>query len=224
MPKNLTLSTQDYLKVIYDLTTSGEPASTTALAGRLGISPASVTGMVQKLARLRPPLVRYRKHHGVVLTAAGRRAALKVIRQHRLLETWLVQSLGYTWDRVHGEAERLEHAISHEMEERISAALGDPQWDPHGDPIPSRDLRMPSDHSLPLTELRAGQWAIVRRVHSQEPRLLRNLRQLGITPGAEVKVLDTARGDQAIRLQVDRSRGHASLDLSAAKRIYLDIK
>ena len=114
--------------------------------------------------------------------------------------------------------------ISHEMEERISAALGDPQWDPHGDPIPSRDLRMPSDHSLPLTELRAGQWAIVRRVHSQEPRLLRNLRQLGITPGAEVKVLDTARGDQAIRLQVDRSRGHAILDLSAAKRIYLDIK
>ena len=223
MPKTLTLSIQDYLKVIYDLTSSGEPASTTALAGRLGISPASVTGMVQKMAGLRPPLVLYRKHRGVLLTAGGKRAALEVIRHHRLLETWLVQSLGYSWDRVHSEAENLEHAISDEMEQRISAALGDPERDPHGDPIPSRDLRMPADQSVPLTELRAGQAAVVRRVHAQEPRLLRHLEKLGITPGAELKVVEATQDQKTMHLHVGRSPNPTLLDVSAANGIYIDI-
>ena len=194
------------------------------LATRLGVSPASVTGMVQKLARLKAPLVVYRKRHGVLLTAAGKRAALQVIRHHRLLETWLVQSLGYSWDRVHGEAEQLEHAISDEMEQRISSALGDPERDPHGDPIPSRDLCMPADHSVPLAELHAGQAAVVRRVHSQEPRLLRHLGELGIIPGSEVRVVENTQDQKTIRLQVGRSPDPTVLDASVATRIYMDIR
>jgi DtxR family Mn-dependent transcriptional regulator len=223
LSKTLTLSIQDYLKVIYDLTSSGEPASTTALAGRLGISPASVTGMVQKLARVRPPLVVYRKHHGVLLTAAGQRAALQVIRHHRLLETWLVQSLGYSWDRVHGEAERLEHAISREMEQRISTALGNPQWDPHGDPIPSQDLRMPTDHSVPLTELRSGQWASVSRVRADDPNLLRRLEHQGLKPGASVKMTAAAGRQRRVRLQVRNRNGAAVVDRETAAQVFVEI-
>jgi len=223
LSKTLTLSTQDYLKVIYDLTSSGEPASTTSLAGRLGISPASVTGMVQKLAGLRPALVVYRKHHGVLLTAAGMRAALEVIRHHRLLETWLVQSLGYSWDRVHGEAEKLEHAISDEMEERISAALGNPQWDPHGDPIPSRDLRMPVDHSVPLTELETGQWATVSRVRADDPRLLRRLEQQGVTPGADIRTIEMRGIGQHVRLQVRNRNRATDVDRKTAAQVFVEI-
>jgi DtxR family Mn-dependent transcriptional regulator len=137
MSESLTDSIQDYLKIIYELTVSGEAASTTALAERLGIAPGSVTGMLQKLSSVRPALVSYQKYQGVTLTDAGRRAALKVIRHHRLIEAWLVQSLGYAWDEVHNEAERLEHVISEDFEMRIAAALGHPQRDPHGEPIPS---------------------------------------------------------------------------------------
>src|SRR5512141_419 len=171
MRELLTDSIQDYLKAIYDLTQEGEPASTNALAARLGVEPASVTGMVQKLAAARPPLVDYRKHHGVRLTAAGRRAALEVIRHHRLLEAWLVKTLGYSWDEVHSEAEKLEHVISEEFEERIAASLGYPIRDPHGEPIPSPDLIMPADRSVALATVGGGQKAIVRRVDAQDLQL-----------------------------------------------------
>src|SRR5512141_1199614 len=167
MRELLTDSIQDYLKAIYDLTQEGEPASTNALAARLGVEPASVTGMVQKLAAARPPLVDYRKHHGAKLTTAGRRAALEVIRHHRLLETWLVKTLGYSWDEVHSEAERLEHVISEDFEQRVAAALGYPVRDPHGEPMPSSDLVMPADESVPLATLAQGQKAILRRVDAQ---------------------------------------------------------
>src|SRR6202142_1880629 len=144
----LTDSIQDYLKSIYDLTENGQPASTTSLALRLGIAPASVTGMLQKLANLKTPLVNYHKHQGAKLTNKGRRAALEVIRHHRLLESWLVQTLGYSWDEVHNEAEKLEHVISEDFETRIAAAMGDPERDPHGDLIPSANLEMPKDESI----------------------------------------------------------------------------
>ena len=126
----LTQSIQDYLKHIFELSEDGTPASTNDLAARLGIKPASVTGMIQKLAAAEPKLVDYQKHQGVTLTPAGERAALEVLRHHRLLETWLVQSLGYTWDEVHEEACRLEHVISEDFEERMDAALGHPTHDP----------------------------------------------------------------------------------------------
>src|SRR5512143_1300586 len=195
MTDTITDSIQDYLKAIYELTQNGEAASTNALAARLGVEPASVTGMVQKLAAGRPALVDYRKHHGVKLTAAGRRAALEVIRHHRLLETWLVKTLGYSWDQVHVEAERLEHVISEEFEERIAAALGDPVRDPHGELIPSSDLVMPADGSVPLVSLKAMQGARVRRVLAEDPRLLRHLDALRLIPGAHVSVVDVSPFD-----------------------------
>ena len=153
MSKPITDSVQDYLKIIYELTQDGKPANTNALATRLGIAPASVTGMIQKLSFVNPALVSYRKHQGVTLTTAGRRAALEVIRHHRLIEAWLVQALGYSWDEVHAEAEKLEHVISEEFEMRIASAMGDPDRDPHGEPIPNAELVMPVDKSLPLSSI-----------------------------------------------------------------------
>ena len=179
MPEPLTDLIQDYLKSIYDLTEGGQPASTNALAARLRIKPASVTGMLQKLAAAKSPLVDYHKHQGVRLTAKGRRAALEVIRHHRLLESWLVQSLGYSWDEVHNEAEKLEHVISEDFENRIANALGNPSRDPHGDLIPTMDLTMPEDLSTQLSSLRPTQNAVIQRVKTDNVELLRYLEGLG---------------------------------------------
>ncbi len=223
MSQPLTDSIQDYLKIIYELTISGETASTTALAARLGIAPASVTGMVQKLAAARPALVDYRKHHGVKLTAAGRRAALEVIRHHRLLEAWLVKTLGYSWDEVHVEAERLEHVISEEFEERIAAALGDPAWDPHGEPIPSSDLIMPSDGSVPLLSLKVHQEATVRRVHAQDPALLRYLEEVRLIPGARLAVLQVSPFDQIMHIKVGGVAEAAILGPAITGRVFVEI-
>lgn len=221
--KHLTNSIQDYLKAIYELTAPGQPANTTALAARLGIQPASVTGMIQKLATSKSPLIRYRKHQGVTLTAAGKRAALEVIRHHRLIEAWLVQTLGYTWDEVHVEAEKLEHVISEDFEARIAAAMGYPMRDPHGEPIPSADLVMPADESLPLSTLKAGQEAIVRRVHAQDGGLLRHLEELGLIPGAQIKALEVSPFDQVMRLQVKRRTGAAVLGPAITNRVFVEI-
>ncbi len=223
MTELLTDSIQDYLKAIYDLTQSGEAASTNALASRLGVEPASVTGMVQKLAAAKPPLVSYRKHHGVKLTAAGTRAALEVIRHHRLLETWLVKSLGYSWDEVHTEAERLEHVISEEFEERIAAALGYPARDPHGEPIPSSDLVMPSDGSVPLASLEKGQRGIVRRVHAHDLELLRHLEELKLIPGASVDVLEVHPFDQVMHLRVRGAKQAVVLGPPITSRVFVEL-
>jgi DtxR family Mn-dependent transcriptional regulator len=189
MEQSLTISIQDYLKNIYELTENGEAASTTTLAKRLNISAPSVTGMVQKLASARPALVEYKKHQGVTLTREGKKAALEVIRHHRLLEAWLVQTLGYSWDEVHEEAERLEHVISEEFERRIAAALGHPLRDPHGELIPTADLKMPLEDSTPLSALRPKQKAKVKYVKNADPDLLRHLESLGIVPGAQLEII-----------------------------------
>lgn len=186
--KSLTQSTQDYLKHIFELSEDGSPASTNDLAARLGVAPASVTGMVQKLAASEPPLVDYRKHQGVTLTKEGKRAALEIIRHHRLLETWLVKTLGYSWDEVHEEACRLEHVISEDFEARIADALGHPTRDPHGEPIPGNDLQMPTDNSTPLSSLRPPQQATISRVEASDPALLRHLEELGLIPGAKLEI------------------------------------
>lgn len=221
--RDLTFSIQDYLKNIYELTENGQPASTTALAARLGVEPASVTGMVQKLAVAKPPLVDYRKHHGVRLTTSGRRAALEVIRHHRLLEAWLVQTLGYSWDEVHGEAEKLEHVISEEFEERIAAALGYPARDPHGEPIPSADLTMPPDGSVSLASMQAEEEATVRRVHAQDMGLLRRLEELGLIPGARLTVLDLSPYDQVMRLQVRGRKEPSILGPAITSQVFVEI-
>ena len=221
MKKQTTRSIQDYLKHIYELTECGQLASTNDLARELNIKPASVTGMIQKLASDKPALVAYQKHQGVTLTAAGKKAALEVIRHHRLLETWLVQTLGYSWDEVHEEAEKLEHVISEDFEKRIAAALGHPVRDPHGELIPTEDLKMPSDRSAPLSSLRPNQTAVIQRVDAQDPNLLRHLDTLGLTPGAKVEVTTYSEFDH--NLTVKANKKTFVLGLNITTKIFVEI-
>jgi DtxR family Mn-dependent transcriptional regulator len=223
MTKLITNSIQDYLKVIYELTEEGEAASTTALATRLHIAPASVTGMMQKLASASPPLVKYRKHQGVTLTAAGKRAALEVIRHHRLIEAWLAQTLGYSWDEVHNEAEKLEHVISEEFEERIASAMGYPLRDPHGELIPSADLVMPKDQGIALAKLQPKQEACIQRVHAQDADFLKHLEELGLVIGARVKVLGMSRYDQVMRIQLRARKEPIALGPTITNRVFVEI-
>ena len=204
MAQELSVSIQDYLKNIYELTENGESASTTALAKKLNISAPSVTGMIQKLACANPALVEYQKHQGVTLTGEGKKVALEVIRHHRLLEAWLVQTLGYSWDEVHEEAEKLEHVISEDFEGRIAAAMGHPGRDPHGELIPTADLKMPSDDSTPLSVLRPGQSAIVQSVKAADSDLLRYLSGLGLVPGTEIEVREYSPFDHNLTVKVGR--------------------
>ena len=202
MRENLTLVIEDYLKTIYELTCSDNRATTNQIAQKMGVTPASVTNMIQKLAETNPPLLDYRKHHGVQLTPDGEKVALEIIRHHRLLEMFLHETLGYSWDEVHEEADRLEHVISEEMEERIAVSLGNPQHDPHGDPIPSRDLQMPQSSGITLSLLRPPQKAQVKRVSDRDPDLLRYLSERGIEPAAELEILDFSPFDNNLKVLV----------------------
>jgi len=223
MTDSLTDSIQDYLKVIYELTEDGNAASTTALAARLHIAPASVTGMMQKLASTKPALVEYHKHQGVTLTNKGKRAALEVIRHHRLIEAWLVQTLGYSWDEVHNEAEKLEHVISEEFEKRIASAMGYPLRDPHGDPIPSADLVMPEDQGIALAKLIPKQEACVQRVHGQEAGFFKHLEELGLVIGARVKVLEVSHYDQVMHIQLRGRKEAIALGPTITNRVFVEI-
>lgn len=218
----LTQSIQDYLKHIFELTEDGQAASTNDLASRLGIKPASVTGMVQKLASAEPPLVDYQKHQGVTLTLEGEQAALEVLRHHRLLESWLVQSLGYSWDEVHEEACRLEHVISEDFEARIDAALGHPIRDPHGDPIPTAELVMPSDKTLPLSSLRPMQKAVILRVNQKDSGFLRHLEELGLIPGAQLEIVAYSPFDNNLTVTV-QEREPAVLGLAITSKIFVEV-
>ncbi len=202
MRKSLTISIEDYLKSIYVLTLAEERASTNQIAERMGVTPASVTGMLKRLATNDPPLLEYQKHHGVVLTAEGEKVALEMIRHHRLLELFLHETLGYPWDEVHAEADRLEHVISEVFEERIAQALGDPNHDPHGDPIPTRDLILPQMSWARLDMLREGQQAIVQRVDNETPELLRYLSSIGVIPGVHLEVVGFSEFDGNLHLRV----------------------
>ena len=220
MAQPLTISIQDYLKHIYELTENGETASTNALAEKLNIRAPSVTGMIQKLASSKPPLVEYQKHQGVTLTKDGKRAALEVIRHHRLLEAWLVQTLGYSWDEVHEEAERLEHVISEDFERRIAAAMGYPLRDPHGEPIPTADLRMPLEDSTPLSALRPGQKGTVQCVKAADTELLRYLDSLGLVPEVDIEVKEYSQFDHNLTVKVGRKT--AVLGLNITSKIFVE--
>jgi len=220
MEATLTISIQDYLKNIYELTESGESASTNALANKLNVKPASVTGMVQKLASSKPALVEYQKHQGVTLTKEGRKAALEVIRHHRLIETWLVQTLGYSWDEVHEEAERLEHVISEDFERRIAAAMGHPLRDPHGELIPTADLKMPLEDSTPLSALRPAQKGTVQCVKAADTELLRYLESLGLIPGTEIEIKEYSQFDHNLTVKVGRKT--AVLGLNITSKIFIE--
>ncbi len=220
--QSLSQSIEDYLKAIYELTRDEGRATTNALAEYLDIAPASVTGMLQKLAATEPPLLEYQKHRGATLSPEGERVALETVRHHRLLELFLHQILGYEWDEVHEEADRLEHVISEQFEERISEALGDPRMDPHGDPIPRLDLSVPESPAARLSSLRAGQRSRVVRVRDTVPELLRHLSHLGVVPGVELEVTQFSEFDGNLYLRVGDSPEDIVLGPRVTGQIYVD--
>jgi len=180
---------EDYAKAIYALSRQApeEPVSTTAIAARLGVAPGTVTAMLKRMDKL--GLVEHEPYKGVRLSEPGERLALEVIRHHRLIEAYLAEALGMPWDRVHDEAEVLEHYISEELEERMSAALGHPDRDPHGDPIPDRELSFAAaEDAVPLATLEPGARGVFARVSDGDPEMLRYLSERSILPGAELEV------------------------------------
>ena len=191
---------EDYLKRIYQLEAVGGEASTQKLAEELGVAGASVTSMVKKLHELR--LVTHEPYRGVRLTPAGERIALEVVRHHRLLELYLAETLGYDWDQVHAEAERLEHHVSDELEARMDSALGYPTHDPHGDPIPSATGEVAAVSSLRLADLDPGTRASVVRVSDRDSDQLRYLGGMGVRPGAAVVVLERFPFDGPLRIRI----------------------
>jgi DtxR family Mn-dependent transcriptional regulator len=185
----LSEAIENYAKAIYALEQRNDgPVTTNALAERLGVTPASTSSMVKKLDELK--LVTHVPYKGVKLTSRGKRVALEVLRHHRLLELYLTQSLGVPWDRVHDEAEVLEHVLSEELEELIAAKLGNPTRDPHGDPIPSRELRIDEGETESLSALAVGASGIFVRISDSNPDMLRHLAEQGITPGDRFEIVD----------------------------------
>jgi len=196
----LSQSVEDYLKTIYKLQDEGA-VSTTDLARALDVSSASVTNMVKRLAQL--GLVSHQSYRGVTLTEAGEKIALEIIRHHRLLETYLKEVLGYSWDKMHEEAEHLEHHISEEFEDKIEAMLGYPTHDPHGDPIPTRDGQIEPPADNPLASADAGRTVIIQRVSDADPHLLQYLESIGLMPRTRVHVLSKAPFNGPITLRIE---------------------
>lgn len=195
-------SADDYLKAVLELSGAADsPVSSNELAARLGVRAASVTGMLQKLAAQKPPLVLYEKHHGVRLSAAGKRRAWEIVRHHRLLELFLHDVLKYSWDEVHEEAERLEHFISERFEDRVAAILGDPEIDPHGHIIPHRNGTLPKRQEIPLLSWPTQTAAIVSSISDRDAACLRELRAMGLVPGATLTV-ETNNPNAALMIQI----------------------
>jgi DtxR family transcriptional regulator, Mn-dependent transcriptional regulator len=199
-PASYTGPVEDYLKAIYDLERGGDAAATSEIAHRLDIAPASVTGMIRRLAD--QGLLEYEPYRGVRLTEMGQRAALRTIRRHRVIETFLARVLGYPWDEVHEEAEHLEHAASDTLIDRMVAALNEPTVDPHGAPIPTREGTVHEPRYRSIADLTPGERSRVVRVHDDDPARLRYLGELGLVPGAAVVVVTHAPFDGPIMLRV----------------------
>ncbi len=220
MPEDLqdmrTEAVEDFLKAVYVLQRQVEWVPTTLLARSLNISAPSVTDMVKRLAGIEEdkdkgkqpgrkpaiPLLEYRPYHGVRLTTTGEKIALEVIRHHRLLELYLSQALGYTWDEVHAEADKLEHVISEQFEARIASALGNPEIDPHGDPIPALDGTITASDLILLADLGVDQPGLVSQIADQAPEVLRYLSELGLTPGTRVILTARAPLNDTVTLRI----------------------
>jgi len=186
--RKLSRSVEDYLKAIFSLTERGEPASTSAVAQALDIQPASVTGMVKRLAE--SGLLEHVPYRGVRLTAHGTKEALGIIRRHRILETYLVERLGYAWEDVHAEAERLEHAASDQLIEHMAKALEDPRHDPHGAPIPTPSGEIEATDFVTLADTPLGTSVHIRAVADEDPERLRYMEAKGLVPGVQLRVLE----------------------------------
>jgi len=214
----LTAPVEDYLKAIYELETRQGTAATSEVADALEVAPASVTGMIRRLA-----VQGYLDHvpyRGVQLTDAGRRAALRTIRRHRILESYLTGVLGYPWDLVHDEAERLEHAASDELIERMATALGHPAVDPHGAPIPTADGRVVETLHRSLADLADGECSRMALVSDKDPALLRYLAQIGLQPGTEVTVVSRAPFDGPLTIRIGETERVVGLRL--AEQVLVD--
>lgn len=211
-PADLTRSVEDYLKAVYHLTEGGDAASTGGLAGELDLAAASVSGMVKRLAD--QGLLQHEPYKGVTLTRAGRREALRILRRHRLIEAYLVSFLGYTWDTVHDEAERLEHAVSDDLVARLAEALGNPRFDPHGDPIPTADGMIEQRDTVPLTEVAAGETVTIVRVDTEASDRLRWFAAQGLVPGTVVEVVEHQPFSGPVTVRRGRGRQVVGHDLA----------
>lgn len=196
---DLSHAVGDYLKAIWSLSREGR-ASTNAIAKRLGFAPASVSGMLTRLSDM--GLVQHVRYYGATLTEEGEREALRLLRRHRLVETFMIRSLGYSWDEVHEEAEALEHVVSDRFAERLAVLLNDPSHDPHGDPIPRPDGALPRTPDERLVDVPDGAVLRVARLRSQDPTVLTRLAERGVTPGASVRRVSTVTSDGSVRVEV----------------------
>lgn len=214
---SLSQSVEDYLKAIYILETEGNGATTTNIAETLNISSASVTNMLKRLSGMN--FIEHKSYKGATLTEAGEKIALEILRHHRLLELYLQEVMGYSWDEVHDEAEKLEHHISEQFEDKIAELLDHPTHDPHGDPIPSKDGVVPEMASLALTDAELEVSYIIGRVRDQDPELLRYLEKTGIIPGVKLTILkkDPFEGPVQIRLEQEEK----TIGFKIASQIYL---
>jgi DtxR family transcriptional regulator, Mn-dependent transcriptional regulator len=214
----LTRSQQDYLKALYLLHGDQRPVPTRDLAQRLGISSPSVSEMVARLSA--QGLVEHDRYRGLQLTREGKRVALELVRHHRLLEMFLVKILGYSWDEVHEEAERLEHVISERMEAQIFELLGRPELDPHGHAIPSLTGKVRSLSERPLTECRAGETLVVQGVSDDDPGRLRELERRGLLPGTRIEIVKSSAYESPIECRIKGRR--VSVPLGLARAIFVE--
>ncbi|MEZ4590094.1 MAG: metal-dependent transcriptional regulator [Chloroflexota bacterium] len=212
---------EDYLKTIYMLGQDESPVSTSRIAEAREVKPASATSMIKRLANLK--MVNYEKHYGVTLTPAGEKLALEVIRHHRLIELYLMEALGFSWDEVHEQADILEHVISEKLEERIAAALNHPEFDPHGDPIPAKDGSMALVDVELLSTVPAGQTVWVRRIlDDANSELLRYLAEMGLVPGTAVSVQEVAPFEGPLTLLIDEKTKVIGRNVAASILVELD--
>lgn len=222
MSVRISKSEGDYLKAIYNLTQHEDTTNTVALADALSVRPPSATSMLIKLVNQEPPLVDYQKWKGVKLTEAGKRLALQLTRRHRLIELFLVEILNYTWEEVHVEAEELEHVISDKFEEHLAILLGDPLFDPHGDPIPDRELNFPNSDSFSLVKLEENLPAIIRRVKINKSDILRHLSDQGIIPGTRIVIQNRNPYDETLQLLIGEGTIPYALGRELSKLIYVE--
>ena len=209
-----TPAIEDYLKAVYKLQENAEAASTNAIADRMGVSAASVTNMMKRLSET--GLVEHRPYQAITLTDAGSKIALEIIRHHRLLEVYMAEALGFTWDQVDAEAERLEHVISEEFEDKIDAMLGHPTTDPHGSPIPGKDGSIaPTNHDR-LSDIDPGHTVVIRRVTDTEPALLRYLAKLGLRPENRVDIVKKEPFEGPLLLQVGGEEHHVGHQVASS--------
>lgn len=213
----LSQSIEDYLKAIYVLETEGEAATTTNIANAMNVSSASVTNMLKRLAKMK--LINHQSYRGATLTTAGNKIALEVLRHHRLLELYLKEVMGYSWDEVHDEAEKLEHHISEQFEDRIAELLNHPTHDPHGDPIPTKDGVVPEIAKLSISQARVNTEYIIGRVKDQDPELLRYLEKIGIIPGVKIEILEKAPFNGPIKILLEKKE--QVIGSNIANEVYL---